>query len=445
MNPVTQWIKAALESALTPSQQTAFLALLLQTAGYGKVEDDLADSRLEKLSGLRRDRARAAVAALEGSQLVTVAGKGRYGTVYRIPERFLADGESGSNRAAFPALKDNMAGEGMVCTATVQDNSEAGELLETRYQQLLAAHQTLLETNQHLVDSNRQLVSTNQNLVDAYQQLVNGLPKNGGRLPKSGEALTESWVETPRISVTDTIKPRQDKTATIPNPASEETSPERWTAHWDLVGHGDDDFQVWEQYAAATARCQHPTPASAGEQPAPTNQASGITAEALQYPAALTAEELTEAPKKLDGLHPQMAQEVLDALAWKMANGEVKKSNIGLLVWLAKTARMGTFDRTPALEWRKRQAQEDSHNCTLLKTELSNLNNEVKTLQGLQKALPEGSDAWDSFTAQIGAKKAEWYRVRDMLQAQAGRVAHGAGYSDSSETRTRRAMMLPKF
>jgi hypothetical protein len=190
--------------------------------------------------------------------------------------------------------------------------------------------------------------------------------------------------------VTDINKPKHTKTTTTLNPDREETCPERWPEHWDRLGDGGNDFQAWEQYAAAVneqpAHTAVPEPTLPAKRSIPASPATGITAEILQYPAALTADELADAPKKLDGLHPQMAQEVLDALAWKMANGEVKKSNIGLLVWLANSARTGAFDRTPALEWRKQQQEQQGKLAKVTVTELNNLANEIKALQAIYKA-----------------------------------------------------------
>lgn len=77
-------LRALLDADLSKSNLTMSLTLLMQTAGYGKVEDDLSDSRLEQLSGLRRDRARAAVREIVGMGLFEMAGKGKYGTLYRI-------------------------------------------------------------------------------------------------------------------------------------------------------------------------------------------------------------------------------------------------------------------------------------------------------------------------------------------------------------------------
>jgi hypothetical protein len=137
-----------------------------------------------------------------------------------------------------------------------------------------------------------------------------------------------------------------------------------------LTNPGDAD----EQLAAASTTSQTPLDNSCALNPT-----------ALQYPEALDAEEQAQAPLKLDGLHPTIAQEVLDALAWKIANREVKKSNIGLLHCLASKARDGTFDRSPALEWHKHRQENQLNQANITRTDLNNLANKIKQLPWLVK------------------------------------------------------------
>lgn len=357
------------------SEWLAWACLMRQTLCFGKAEDDLADSRLEKLTGLRRDRARAAVRTVVDMGLFDHAGKGKYGTLYRIPQRFLGDdGYIGfsSNIGANIGASETDAYADISADEAETNTPEHGE-----------AYQKLVETNRMLVDANQVLVNTNQKLVETNQVLVNALPS-------FGEQLTKTRLNAYQELVTDINKPKHTKTTTTLNLDSEEPYPERWPEHWDRLVGGGNDFQAWEQYAAAAneqpAHTAVPESTLPAKRSIPASTASGITAEALQYPAALTADELADAPKKLDGLHPQIAQEVLDALAWKMANGEVKKSNIGLLVWLANSARTGAFDRTPALEWRKQQQEQQGKLAKVTVTELNNLANEIKALQAIYKA-----------------------------------------------------------
>ena len=384
------------------SEWLAWACLMRQTFCFGKAEDDLADSRLEKLTGLRRDRARAAVRTVVDMGLFDHAGKGKYGTLYRIPQRFLGDdGYIGfsSNIGANIGASETDAYADISADEAETNTPEHGE-----------AYQKLVETNRMLVDANQVLVNTNQKLVDANQVLVNALPS-------FGEQLTKTRLNAYQELVTDINKPKHTKTTTTLNLDSEEPYPERWPEHWDRLVGGGNDFQAWEQYAAAAneqpAHTAVPESTLPAKRSIPASTASGITAEALQYPAALTADELADAPKKLDGLHPQMAQEVLDALAWKMANGEVKKSNIGLLVWLANSARTGAFDRTPALEWRKQQQEQQGKLAKVSVTELNNLSNEIKALQAIYKA--GGIDDPTSLEV-INAKKATYFQQLEIYK-----------------------------
>ena len=375
------------------SEWLAWACLMRQTLCFGKAEDDLADSRLEKLTGLRRDRARAAVREVVEMGVFDNAGKGKYGTVYRIPERFLDDN-------GYIGFSTNISASETDAYADI-----SADEAETNTPEHREAYQDLLETNRMLVDANQVLVSTNQKLVETNQCLVNALPSFGGQ-------LTKTRLNAYQELVTDINKPKHTKTTTTLNPDSEEAYPERWPEHWDRLGDGGNDLQAWEQYAAATSDCQPAHTAVASpiltvEQQASVSQTGKITAEALQYPEALTAEELAEAPRKLDGLHPQVAQEVLDGLAWKIANGEVKKSNIGLLVWLANSARSGTFDRTPALEWRKQQQDQRGWLTKMAVTELNNLANEIKALQMIYKA---GGIENPASLEVINAKKATYFQ-----------------------------------
>lgn len=217
---------------------------------------------------------------------------------------------------------------------------------------------------------------------------VNALPSLGGQLTKIGLNGYQDLV-------TDSNKPKHNKTTTTLTNTPEEI-PEQWPEHWGQIrqGDGEGNSQVLENHAAT------PTP----PQPIGTT-GCGINADTLQYPETLTAEERQEAPKKLDGLHPQIAQEVLDALAWMMANGKVKKSNIGLLVWMANKAREGTFDCTPALEWRKRQQDAQIKQSRITTVELNNLATEIKEIQRLFK---ESGQAM--FLQQAEAMKVEYFQ-----------------------------------
>ncbi len=342
-------LRALLDADLSKSNLTMSLTLLMQTAGYGKVEDDLSDSRLEQLSGLRRDRARAAVREIVGMGLFEMAGKGKYGTLYRIPAQFL--GEGGYIGFSLPAIGQSET-DAYTEYAEVPEHNTATDLTAT-YQNLVNEHQQLL-------DSHQVLVSAHQNLVETNRILVN-------TLPSLGEQLTETRLNANQNWVTDINKPQQIKTTTPLNPDIG-AMPEHWP-------------------------------------------------DALQYPTGLSVAELAEAPKKLDGLHPAVAQDVLDALAWKMANGKVKKSNIGLLFWLSNEARNGTFDHTPALEWRKRQQAVQLAQTKMAAGELRELDRQIQTLQSFQKLEPEGSGQWVLYGRQIETKKTDYYQKLEVLKA----------------------------
>lgn len=225
---------------------------------------------------------------------------------------------------------------------------------------LTATYQNLVNEHQQLLDSHQVLVSAHQNLVETNRILVN-------TLPSLGEQLTETRLNANQNWVTDINKPQQIKTTTPLNPDIG-AMPEHWP-------------------------------------------------DALQYPTGLSVAELAEAPKKLDGLHPAVAQDVLDALAWKMANGKVKKSNIGLLFWLSNEARNGTFDHTPALEWRKRQQAVQLAQTKMAAGELRELDRQIQTLQSFQKLEPEGSGQWVLYGRQIETKKTDYYQKLEVLKA----------------------------
>jgi hypothetical protein len=385
------------------SEWLAWASLMRQTLCFGKAEDDLSDSRLEKLTGLRRDRARAAVNGVTGKGLFETVGKGKYGTVYRIPERFLGDdgyiGFNTTNLGASMGASETDAYADITADEAETTAPEHGEA----YQVLVNANRMLVEANQVLVNTNQELVETNRNLVNA--------------LPTLGEQLTKTRSNDYQELVTDINKPKHNKTTTTLNPDVEE-APERWPEHWGQAGQGVDDFQAWEKYAAMPApitACQsdHATLAT------PASQTNGFNTEALQYPEALTAAELAKAPGKLDGLHPTIAQEVLDALAWKMANGSVK-TPIGLLVYMANKAREGEFDRTPALEWRKGKQAIQAKQDGITLVELNNLGLEIKQAQRLHKASGQAV-----FFEQAEAMKATYFQKLEVYKAaQAVQATH---------------------
>ncbi|MDD5394600.1 MAG: hypothetical protein PHE17_16415 [Thiothrix sp.] len=411
------------------SEWLAWACLMRQTFCWGKVEDDLADSRLDKLTGLRRDRTRVAVRKVVGMGLFETAGKGKYGTVYRIPERFLDDsgyigfsaniGASETDAYAYP--------EDEGAAVQVQDGLEPEQ--EGAYAALATEHQQLLAQYGQAQETIRALVNATQDLVETNRKLVNALPDSGkpdqvlvNALPSLGEPRTNSWSNAHQDLVTDINKPLHNITPTNLNPDSGEEAeevPERWPEHWGQVGKGGDGFQAWEEYAAMPAPSPAKLAAHAVPTPATGTGVAGMAAAALQYPPSLTAAERTDAPKKLDGLHPQVAQEVLDALAWKLANATPAKpikSPIGLLVHIANKAREGTFDRTPALEWRKGQQVVQAKQDGITLVELNNLAAEIKETQRLYKASGQ-----EVFFKQAEAMKATYFQKLDVYKAaQAG-------------------------
>jgi hypothetical protein len=374
------------------SEWLAWAGLMRQTLCFGKTEDDLADSRLEKLTGLRRDRSRAAVRDVVGMGLFEIAGKGKYGMVYRIPSRFLGDdGYIGfnTNIGASMGASETDAYAEIPADEAETNTPEHGEA----YQELVNANRNLVNANQALVESNRVLVNTNQALVETNRNLVNALPSYG-------EQLTKTRLNANQELVTDINKPKHNITLTTLNPdigEEAEESPERWSKHWGQAEQGVDDFQVWGKYAALAA---------------PASQTNGFNPEALQYPTGLSAAELAKAPGKLDGLHPTIAQDVLDTLAWKMANGSVK-TPIGLLVYMANKAREGSFDRTPALEWRKgKQSAQAAKQDGITLVELNNLAIEIKAAQRLHK-----ESGQEVFIEQAEAMKATYFQKLEAYKA----------------------------
>ena len=371
-------LKAIIDADFSKSNLTMSLTLLMQLAGYGKTEDDLSDSRLEQLSGLRRDRARAAVREVMATGLFESAGKGRFGTIYRIPKHFLStQGKAGfqirqgvSETDAYLATDDAEKTNANTRIDPGSDTLDALTALKSHYQQLLDAHQTLVESHRNLVIANQHLVETNQLLAKTF-------PHFGNNNPILGESLPPNGVDSNPVLVTDNKKPLHTKTFT-PNPPTVPQS----------CPHTDEVSQVDDSISGITSN-------------------HGLSQVALRYPDELSTEERAQAPSKLDGLHPVVAQEVLDVLAAKIAHGEVKKSTIGLLVWLANSARSGTFDRTPALEWRKQQQEQQGRQAKVTVTELNNLANEIKALQMIYKA---GGIENPASLEVINSKKAAYFQ-----------------------------------
>jgi hypothetical protein len=352
MSMVTM-LQAVIDANLSKSNLTISLTLIMQLAGYGKLEDDLSDSRLEQLSGLRRDRARAAVRDVVGMGLFEIAGKGKYGTIYRIPKRFLC----GSGYIGFNTHLGASETDAYAYPEEDQEPSVEHPAIELLYQQLV-------ETNRMLVEANQILVNTNRDLVETHRHLVS-------KSPIYGESPTEARLNVTPVLVTDINKPKHNLT---PTPS----------------------FPNEERPVAISSL--------------PISKTDRINAEALQYPCALSAEERVNAPQKLDGLNPGLAQDVLDVLAWKMAN-ETVKSPIGLLVYMANTAREGTLDRTPAFEWRKTQQLAQAKENAIRAVELNNLAIEIKNIQRLHKESGE-----KIFLKQAEVMKADYFQKLEIYK-----------------------------
>jgi hypothetical protein len=101
---------------LTASEWLVWACLMRQTLCFGKAEDDLSDSRLEQLSGLRRDRARTAIREIVNLGLFDIGGQGKYGTVYSIPARFL-------DYSGYIGFSANVGGSETDAYATVEEEA----------------------------------------------------------------------------------------------------------------------------------------------------------------------------------------------------------------------------------------------------------------------------------------------------------------------------------
>lgn len=82
-------IENALDAGLTQNEHQVFLALLLQTLGYGKSEDNLTNKRLVNLTDIRMDRFIVARDGLIEKAVFDQAVSDQYDYRYSLPDKFL--------------------------------------------------------------------------------------------------------------------------------------------------------------------------------------------------------------------------------------------------------------------------------------------------------------------------------------------------------------------
>lgn len=139
----------------------------------------------------------------------------------------------------------------------------------------------------------------------------------------------------------------------------------------------------------------------------------------LEFPATLADAECASARKILCGLEDSKAQLLLDTLAAKLHAGEKIANRMGLLRWMVGKLGAGELDTSAGTVWRAGVQRRTLAEADIIRQQLNDLGSEIQTLQNLRGHLEEGSLAWQSFAEQIEARKAEWYRVKEMLQAAA--------------------------
>lgn len=84
MNPLIDLLDQALQANLSKRQWAAFAAVLRQTLGFRKVEDDLSARRLEQLTGIQRNHIWQAKRELEALGLLH-SRSGQYGEILAFP------------------------------------------------------------------------------------------------------------------------------------------------------------------------------------------------------------------------------------------------------------------------------------------------------------------------------------------------------------------------
>lgn len=122
----------------------------------------------------------------------------------------------------------------------------------------------------------------------------------------------------------------------------------------------------------------------------------------------------------------QHHQPVLEALAAKLsaiADGKAQPLTYGILPYtrkLCELASKGELNPVTPIAVSPAATIVSPANGVSIPC-LNELSHEIKTLQGFMGLEPEGSQQWTYFAGQVAAKKAEWYRMRELLpQAQAG-------------------------
>ena len=121
--------------------------------------------------------------------------------------------------------------------------------------------------------------------------------------------------------------------------------------------------------------------------------------------------------KTLPDVHHQPVIDALSATLTAIATGHAKP----LRSLLAYTRRLCVLSQAgqlnPIIPITPPTKAEASVSDAVTVQELNDLANDIKTLQGFQKAEPENSLQWIAYGDQIAMKKAEWYRRRDLLPA----------------------------
>ena len=227
MNQLIELLDQALQANLGKRQWAVFAAVLRQTVGFRKTEDDLSPRRLQQLTGIRRNHIWQAKKELEALGLLH-SRPGHYGEILAF---------------ASPPIPPPSA------------------------------------------------------------------PGTGQSVPETGGSLSRNRPES---------VPKQD--ITLSN-----------------LTQSNPDSTVGSEADHGLAKA----PVAVAGEPEST---AVVTASGLQYPPQLSGTERAKAPRQLDGLTPQAAQQVLDVWACKIRNGEVRQSRMGLLVALVKAQRRNQLD-----------------------------------------------------------------------------------------------------
>lgn len=161
----------------------------------------------------------------------------------------------------------------------------------------------------------------------------------------------------------------------------------------------ESEFTLYKEHRLPTETTTEINPPS---QSPPSDDSGGVVtggdAGGWVLPEALSEADAAHVSRLLEGLTLTDGQLVLDSLAWKILQGEVQQSRVGLLNWLAGRMREGVFDREPAQRWRELQKREQRPVIRQMAAEL----------QGLQALVQRSGDSAGELHKQLEGMVQRW-------------------------------------